>query len=112
MMYPILCKVRYESLHRVFNTRQIWIQIVFSIFVNWIIAPFFMVSLQGYDRCLTWTLTWNTLVGVILGFPSRRTRATPGADSGRISTMHRYGTYLPPLKKPLKKSQYFCTSRY
>ena len=43
MMYPILCKVRYESLHRVFNARQIWIQIAFSIFVNWIIAPFFMV---------------------------------------------------------------------
>lgn len=44
MMYPILCKVRYESLHHVFRTRQIWIQIAFSIFVNWIIAPFFMVG--------------------------------------------------------------------
>jgi ACR3 family arsenite transporter len=43
-MYPILCKVRYESLHRVFQSRQIWIQIAFSIFVNWIIAPFLMVS--------------------------------------------------------------------
>ena len=44
MMYPILCKVRYESLHRVFKTRQLWIQIGFSLVVNWIIAPFFMVS--------------------------------------------------------------------
>lgn len=44
MMYPILCKVRYESLHHVFRTRQIWIQVAFSIFVNWIIAPFFMVG--------------------------------------------------------------------
>jgi ACR3 family arsenite transporter len=43
MMYPILCKVRYESLHHVFRTREIWRQIAFSIFVNWIIAPFFMV---------------------------------------------------------------------
>ncbi|GLA79103.1 hypothetical protein AtubIFM55763_001771 [Aspergillus tubingensis] len=43
MMYPILCKVRFESLHQVFKTRQIWIQIAFSIVVNWIIAPFFMV---------------------------------------------------------------------
>ncbi|GKZ24727.1 hypothetical protein AbraIFM66951_011856 [Aspergillus brasiliensis] len=43
MMYPILCKVRFESLHQVFKARQIWIQIAFSIFVNWIIAPFFMV---------------------------------------------------------------------
>jgi ACR3 family arsenite efflux pump ArsB len=45
MMYPILCKVRYESLHHVFRERGIWIQIAFSIFVNWIIAPFLMVSL-------------------------------------------------------------------
>lgn len=43
MMYPILCKVRYESLHRVFQSREIWIQIAFSVFVNWIIAPFLMV---------------------------------------------------------------------
>ena len=43
MMYPILCKVRYKSLHHIFQTRQIWIQIAFSIVVNWIIAPFFMV---------------------------------------------------------------------
>ena len=48
MMYPILCKVRFESLHHVFKSRQIWIQIAFSIVVNWIIAPFFMVSLQGF----------------------------------------------------------------
>lgn len=45
MMYPILCKVRYESLHHVFRERGIWVQIAFSIFVNWIIAPFLMVRL-------------------------------------------------------------------
>lgn len=45
MMYPILCKVRYESLHHVFREREIWIQIAFSIFVNWILAPFLMVRL-------------------------------------------------------------------
>jgi ACR3 family arsenite transporter len=52
-MYPILCKVRYESLHEVFRTRQIWVQIAFSVILNWIIAPFFMVSCtQGllHDR--------------------------------------------------------------
>lgn len=43
MMYPILCKVRYESLYHVFRERRIWVQIAFSIFVNWIIAPFLMV---------------------------------------------------------------------
>ncbi|KAK5805962.1 hypothetical protein VI817_000220 [Penicillium citrinum] len=72
MMYPILCKVRFESLHQVFKARQVWIQIAF--------------------------------IGVILGFPSRRTRATPGADSGRTSTMHRYGkapTAPVPPQQPL-----------
>lgn len=44
MMYPILCKVKYESLHNVFRERRIWVQIGFSIVVNWIIAPLLMVS--------------------------------------------------------------------
>jgi ACR3 family arsenite transporter len=44
MMYPILCKVQYEALHHVFKRREIWIQIGFSLIVNWIIAPFVMVS--------------------------------------------------------------------
>lgn len=44
MMYPILCKVRYESLHEVFSHRHIWKQIAFSVVVNWIVAPFVMVS--------------------------------------------------------------------
>jgi arsenite transporter len=43
MMYPILCKVKYESLHHVFNKRAIWVQIGFSIILNWIVAPLFMV---------------------------------------------------------------------
>ena len=45
MMYPILCKVRYETLHRLFRTRALWIQIGFSIFMNWIVAPLLMVRL-------------------------------------------------------------------
>jgi ACR3 family arsenite efflux pump ArsB len=44
MMYPILCKIKYETLHLVFMHRQIWIQIGFSIILNWIVAPLFMVS--------------------------------------------------------------------
>jgi ACR3 family arsenite efflux pump ArsB len=44
MMYPILCKIKYETLHLVFAHRQIWIQIGFSIILNWIVAPLFMVS--------------------------------------------------------------------
>jgi ACR3 family arsenite transporter len=42
MMYPILCKVKYESLHQVFATKELWIQIGFSIILNWLIAPFLM----------------------------------------------------------------------
>lgn len=44
MMYPILCKVRYETLHLIFAHRQIWVQLGFSIIANWIIAPLVMVS--------------------------------------------------------------------
>jgi ACR3 family arsenite transporter len=44
MMYPILCKVQYESLHKVFSKKELWKQIGFSVFINWIIAPFLMVS--------------------------------------------------------------------
>ena len=44
MMYPILCKVRYESLHHVLKEKKIWKQILFSVVVNWIIAPLLMVS--------------------------------------------------------------------
>lgn len=44
MMYPILCKIKFETLHHVFRQRAIWVQIGFSIFVNWIIAPFLMVT--------------------------------------------------------------------
>ena len=44
MMYPILCKVRYESLHELFAERSLWKQIAFSVFVNWVVAPFLMVG--------------------------------------------------------------------
>ncbi|KAJ5100163.1 hypothetical protein N7532_007164 [Penicillium argentinense] len=80
MMYPILCKVRYESLHHVFRDRGIWIQIAFSIFVNWIIAPFLMLALAwaflpdepelreglilvGLARCIAMVLIWTGLAG-------------------------------------------------
>jgi ACR3 family arsenite transporter len=45
MMYPILCKVKYETLHLVLQHRALWIQIGFSIIMNWLVAPFIMVSL-------------------------------------------------------------------
>lgn len=80
MMYPILCKVQYETLHRVFAHRQIWIQIGFSVFVNWIVAPLLMLGLAwaflpdepglrtglifvGLARCIAMVLIWTGLAG-------------------------------------------------
>ncbi|KAL2022774.1 hypothetical protein VTK56DRAFT_4590 [Thermocarpiscus australiensis] len=80
MMYPILCKVQYEKLHEVFKTREIWIQLGFSIVVNWIVAPLVMLGLAwaflpdeqglreglilvGIARCIAMVLIWNNLAG-------------------------------------------------
>lgn len=80
MMYPILCKVRYESLHEILSHREIWKQILFSIFMNWIVAPFLMLGLAwaflpdepelriglilvGLARCIAMVLIWNGLAG-------------------------------------------------
>lgn len=79
MMYPILCKVQYEKLHIVFRTREIWIQLGFSLVLNWIIAPLFMLGLAwaflpdeaglrnglvlvGIARCIAMVLIWTNLV--------------------------------------------------
>ncbi|GKT72515.1 arsenical-resistance protein [Colletotrichum tofieldiae] len=78
MMYPILCKVQYEKLHDVFRTREIWIQLGFSVIINWVIAPFFMLALSwaflpdkeglrnglilvGIARCIAMVLIWTSL---------------------------------------------------
>ena len=44
MMFPILCKIKFEKLHLVLQKREIWIQVAFSILVNWLVAPFLMAS--------------------------------------------------------------------
>ncbi|KAL4950721.1 sodium bile acid symporter family-domain-containing protein [Aspergillus filifer] len=80
MMYPILCKVRYETLHRSFREKALWIQVAFSIVINWIIAPLFMLGLAwaflpderglreglilvGIARCIAMVLIWTGLAG-------------------------------------------------
>ncbi|KAF3061810.1 Arsenical-resistance protein Acr3 [Daldinia childiae] len=80
MMYPILCKVRYETLHEIFSHRGVWKQIAFSIFMNWIVAPFLMLALSwaclpdkpelrtglilvGLGRCIAMVLIWTGLAG-------------------------------------------------
>ncbi|QSZ28703.1 hypothetical protein DSL72_003203 [Monilinia vaccinii-corymbosi] len=80
MMYPILCKVKFETLHHVFQKKEIWVQIGFSLVVNWIIAPFVMLGLAwaflpdkeglrsglvlvGIARCIAMVLIWTGLAG-------------------------------------------------
>ncbi|OBT65748.1 arsenical-resistance protein [Pseudogymnoascus sp. 23342-1-I1] len=80
MMYPILCKVQFETLHHVFREREIWIQILFSILLNWVIAPLLMLALSwaflpdkpslreglilvGIARCIAMVLIWTSLAG-------------------------------------------------
>ncbi|KAF2246464.1 arsenical-resistance protein ACR3 [Trematosphaeria pertusa] len=78
MMYPILCKVRYETLHLLLGSRALWLQIGISFVLNWIIAPLFMVALAwaflpdrqdlreglifvGIARCIAMVLIWTDL---------------------------------------------------
>lgn len=80
MMYPILCKVRYEMLHKILSNSETWKQIAFSMLINWIIAPLVMVVLGwatlpdlveyrsglvlvGTARCIAMVLVWNRLAG-------------------------------------------------
>lgn len=72
MMYPILCKVRYECLHEIFSHRDIWKQILFSVFINWIVAPFLMVTSPLPPlHALKLMLTWNSLA-----WPGRSSRTS------------------------------------
>ncbi|KAL1612615.1 arsenicals resistance [Paraconiothyrium brasiliense] len=78
MMYPILCKVKFESLHLLLKSRDLWIQVGISFVLNWIIAPLFMVALAwaflpdrqdlreglifvGIARCIAMVLIWTDL---------------------------------------------------
>ncbi|CCX08406.1 Similar to Arsenite resistance protein ArsB; acc. no. P45946 [Pyronema omphalodes CBS 100304] len=78
MMYPILIKVRYEALPALVRLRELWIQILFSVIANWIIAPLLMLGLSwaflpdrpelreglilvGVARCIAMVLIWVDL---------------------------------------------------
>lgn len=80
MMYPILCKVKFETVHLAFRKKDIWVQIAFSVFVNWIVAPLLMLGLSwaflpdkeglreglilvGLARCIAMVLIWTGLAG-------------------------------------------------
>jgi ACR3 family arsenite transporter len=78
MMWPVLTKVQYETLPTIFTSRRIWIQIGFSLFLNWIIGPLVMLGLAwatlpdlptyrtgvilvGLARCIAMVMIWNQL---------------------------------------------------
>jgi len=80
MMYPILCKVRYETLHLLFSHRALWVQIGVSFVLNWIFCPLLMLGLAwaflpdepqlrdglifvGIARCIAMVLIWTDLAG-------------------------------------------------
>jgi ACR3 family arsenite transporter len=80
MMYPILCKVRFETLHLLFRSRELWKQIAISFVLNWILMPLFMTALAwaflpdrqglrdglifvGVARCIAMVLIWTDLAG-------------------------------------------------
>ncbi|KAK3811475.1 MAG: sodium bile acid symporter family-domain-containing protein [Linnemannia elongata] len=80
MMYPVFCRIKYEELGALFQGRFMRNQILFSLVVNWIVAPLFMVALAwmtlpdlpdyrsgvilvGVARCIAMVLIWNQLAG-------------------------------------------------
>ncbi|KAG6003021.1 hypothetical protein E4U21_002456 [Claviceps maximensis] len=80
MMYPILCNVRYETLHTILGKTALWKQVGLSLVLNWIVAPLFMLALAwaflpdeanlrsglilvGLGRCIAMVLVWNDLAG-------------------------------------------------
>ncbi|THH30260.1 hypothetical protein EUX98_g3916 [Antrodiella citrinella] len=80
MMWPVLTKVQYESLPRLFTSRRLVYHIGISLFLNWIVAPFIMLALAwatlpdlptyrtgvilvGIARCIAMVMIWNQLAG-------------------------------------------------
>ena len=90
MMYPILCKVKFETLHHLLAHRQIWRQIGFSLFMNWVVAPLLMVILHILLVVASFSLMWN-VAGSYVGFSSGQTCSAGWIDTRWISPMYCYG---------------------
>ncbi|KAF8859768.1 putative arsenite efflux transporter [Acephala macrosclerotiorum] len=62
VMYSILCKVRFESLHHVFRERKIWLGLTWAFLPD---KPGLRegLILVGLARCITMVLIWTGLAG-------------------------------------------------
>ncbi|KAI0630326.1 sodium bile acid symporter family-domain-containing protein [Trametes polyzona] len=80
MMWPILTKVRYESLPALLPTRRMLAHVVLSLALNWLAAPLLMLALAwaalpdlpahragvvmvGLARCIAMVVVWSALAG-------------------------------------------------
>jgi len=80
MMYPILVKVNYSALPALFSGKKVYVLLLISVIINWIIAPLFMLALGwmtlpdlsgyrqglvlvGLARCIAMVLLWTNLAG-------------------------------------------------
>jgi ACR3 family arsenite transporter len=78
MMWPILTKVQYEAIPKIFSASKIWVHVGISLFLNWIVGPLIMVGLAwatlpdlptyrtgvilvGLARCIAMVMIWNSL---------------------------------------------------
>lgn len=78
MMWPILTKVQYEKLPKIFSSSRLWIHLGISLFLNWIVGPLIMLGLAwatlpdlpsyrtgvilvGLARCIAMVMIWNQL---------------------------------------------------
>ena len=78
MMWPVLTKVEYERIPSIFRSKQLWVHIIISLVLNWIVGPFVMLGLAwatlsdlpdyrvgvimvGLARCIAMVMIWNSL---------------------------------------------------
>lgn len=91
-MYPILCKVKYETLHQAFRSKQLWIQVGFSILLNWLVAPFLMVStpeLMISENHAEPRIAWTGM-----GIPARRVWPSRRSDTCWTRALHCNGIFI------------------
>ncbi|GFZ48130.1 Arsenic compounds resistance protein 3 [Saitozyma sp. JCM 24511] len=80
MMWPALTKVQYERIPSLLPTRALWEQVLISLVLNWVIAPFVMLAcayaalpdlpsyragviMVGLARCIAMVMIWNQIAG-------------------------------------------------